>query len=135
VRVASILAVIALAGCAGTAKEPVVQAPVFYPPLPNPPRIQHLVTITGERDVAPPPSGFIKFIVGEEVSEQRLRQPYGVAMFDGKLYVADSRGPGLAVFDLPHQRFQFITGSGNGRMRRPINVTIDADGIKYVTDT
>jgi DNA-binding beta-propeller fold protein YncE len=126
---------IALAGCAGAPKEAAVSPAVFYPPLPNPPRIQHLTTITSERDVAPPSSSFAKFIVGEEVNEQRLRQPYGVAMFDGKMYVADSRGPGLAVFDLPHRQFKFVSGSGNGRMKRPINVTIDADGTKYVTDT
>jgi DNA-binding beta-propeller fold protein YncE len=125
----------ALGGCATSPKEPAGLGVVFYPPLPNAPRIQHLKTLASERDVAPAASTFAKFVVGEETNEQRLRQPYGVAMFDGKMYVADSRGPGLAVFDLPRQRFEFIGGSGNGRMKRPINVTIDADGTKYVTDT
>ena len=136
-RVASFIAAAALAGCALTPKEAGPPPVVFYPPLPNPPRIQHLATIASERDVtAPQTSAFAQFVLGEDTStEQRLRQPYGVAMFDGKVYVADSRAPGLAVFDLPHQKFQLITGSGNGRMKRPINVTIDADGTKYVTDT
>jgi DNA-binding beta-propeller fold protein YncE len=56
-------------------------------------------------------------------------------MFEGKLYVADSKVPGLAVFDLAQRRFHVVTGSGNGRMKRPINVTIEPDGTKYVTDT
>ena len=30
----------------------------------------------------------------------QLQQPYGVAMYEGKLYVADSKGPGLMIFDL-----------------------------------
>jgi len=135
VRVAPVIVAIALAGCAAAPREPAGPAAVFYPPLPNPPRIQHLKTIASERDVGPATSALAKFVVGEETNEQRLRQPYGVAMFDGKMYVADSRGPGLAVFDLPRQRFSFIGGSGNGRMKRPINVTIDTDGTKYVTDT
>ena len=134
-RVAPLIVAIALAGCAVAPKEPVAPPTVFYPPLPNPPRIQHLKTIASERDVAASTSGFAQFILGEETNEQRLRQPYGVAMFEGKLYVADSRAPGLAIFDLPGQKFQLVTGSGNGRMKRPINVTIDADGTKYVTDT
>ena len=85
---------------------------MFYPPLPNAPRIQHLTTIASDRDIGEPASGFAKFIVGDDQNTQRLRQPYGVAMFDGKLYVADSRAPGLAVFDfaaaavLAHDRFR-----------------------------
>ena len=134
-RVATFAVAIALAGCAAAPKEQAAAAAVFYPPLPNPPRIQHLKTIASERDVAATTSAFAQFVLGEETKEQRLRQPYGVAMFEGKLYVADSRAPGLAVFDLPHQRFDLVTGSGNGRMKRPINVTIDTDGTKYVTDT
>jgi DNA-binding beta-propeller fold protein YncE len=103
--------------------------------LPNAPRIQHLRTFTGEGDVAKQTSDFARFIVGDAQSGVQLQQPYGVAMYDGKLYVADSKGPGLMVFDLKQNRFSLITGTGNGRMKRPINVTIDRDGTKYVTDT
>ncbi len=129
-------AAILVAGCAGG---PVgtgdASGPVFYPPLPNAPRIQYLTTISSERDVGAQESGFEKFVVGEDTHAQQLRQPYGVAMHQGRLYVADSRAPGLAVFDFVKKRFSLVTGSGGGRMRRPINVTIDADGTKYVTDT
>jgi len=123
-------------GCATapTEKQAVTKA-VFYPPLPNPPRLQHLLTLSGEGDVARENSDFAKFIVGDVANARQLRQPYGVAMFDGKVYVADTKGPGLAVFDLQRNRFELITGSGNGRMKRPINITIDSDGTKYITDS
>jgi len=94
-----------------------------------------LLTLTGPSDLEPPPGGFARFILGDETRSQQLVRPYGVALHDGKLYVADSRAPGLAVFDLVHRRFTLSTGSGRGRMKRPINVTIDTDGTKYVTDT
>lgn len=127
---------VALAACAAApAKTPEPVKAVFYPPLPNAPRIQHLTTIASDRDISEPAGNFARFIVGDDANEQRLRQPYGVAMFDGKLYVADSKAPGLAVFDLRQRRFTLISGTGNGRMKRPINVTIDSDGTKYVTDT
>jgi sugar lactone lactonase YvrE len=135
-RIASLLLIAGLSACAtapdGTA--PVSNA-VFYPPLPNPPRIQHLVTFTGERDVNGPTDAFTKFVVGEDKKTQALKQPYGVGLFEGKLYVADSRAPGLAIFDLKQRRFSLVSGGGNGRMKRPINVTIDNDGTKYVADT
>ena len=133
---ATLLAAAALAGCASAPSEtPLAQGPAFYPPLPNPPRIQHLKTLTGERDLGAPASGLAKFVLGDESSAQQLKQPYGVGMFQGKLYVVDSRAPGLAVFDLIKQRFELMTGAPNGRMKRPINITIDSDGTKYITDT
>jgi DNA-binding beta-propeller fold protein YncE len=132
---ATALAAALLAGCAvapgGAPRDP---ASVFYPPPPDPPRVQLLRTFTGERDLDADQAGFARFVLGD-TPKARLMQPYGAALFRGKLYVADSRAPGLAVFDLVQQRFSLVTGSGNGRMKRPINVTIDADGTKYVTDT
>ena len=109
--------------------------PVFYPQLPNAPRIQYLTTIASERDLAPSKDGFADFIVGEEKAAQQLVQPYGVALHRNQLIVADTGAGGLAIFDLLGQRFRLFTGNGPGRMKRPINVRIDADGTKYVTDT
>jgi len=136
-RMAAVLAAALLAGCAGAPSQapPQAQAGIFYPPLPNPPRIQHLRTIAGERDLKAPVSGFIQFVAGNDSKAQQLKQPYGVGMYEGKLYVVDSRAPGLAVFDMARQKFSLVTGAPNGRMKRPINVTIDSDGTKYVTDT
>ena len=134
--IAVLLLVGALGGCAAVPGDrTAASTALFYPPLPNAPRIQHLATFTGERDVNGPEGAFTKFIVGEATKTQVLKQPYGVAMFDGKLYVADSRAPGLAIFDFRQRRFSLVSGGGNGRMKRPINVTIDADGTKYVADT
>jgi sugar lactone lactonase YvrE len=129
--------VLFLACCAPLPNKPVdrASAPVFYPPLPNPPRIQYLTTLSGEQDLAAPTGKFARFIIGDKKEWRRLVQPYGPALFAGKLYVADSRAPGLAVFDLANREFSLVTGAGGGRMKRPINVSIDSDGTKYVTDT
>lgn len=130
------LAAAVIAGCASAPPAvPQAQGPAFYPSLPNPPRIQHLKTLTGERDLGAPASGLAKFVLGDDAKAQQLKQPYGVGMYQGKLYVVDSRAPGIAIFDLAKQRFEVMTGAPNGRMKRPINITIDGDGTKYVTDT
>ena len=132
----ALLIVLALAGCAAAPNQ-VAQAPeaVFYPSLPNAPRIQHLATIASERDISPPSEGLAKFVLGDETNLGALQQPYGLAMFGGKLYVADSRAQGLAVFDMAKRKYSLFSGVGGGRMKRPINVKIDRDGTKYVTDT
>lgn len=134
-----LLVVLALvAGCATPpAKAPTQREAVFYPPPPDAPRIQHLATYARARDLETDKSGggLKDFLLGEEKLDEALVRPYGVATSDGKIYVADSRAPGLAVFDLKAKKFSLMSGSGTGRMQRPINVAIDGDGTKYVTDT
>ena len=133
------LAGLAMAGCVTTAPKATTMATepasVFYPPLPNAPRIQYLTSISSEKDLASERDEFADFILGEEREEHRLAQPYGIAMRDGKVFVADTGAGGIAVFDLRQKKFQFMTGSGGGRMKRPINIRIDTDGTRYITDT
>jgi DNA-binding beta-propeller fold protein YncE len=140
--IAAAVAVAMLAGCVANPPMPdknkpdeTSAGPVFYPQLPNAPRIQYLTTIASERDLAVKKDSFADFIVGEDKDSQRLTQPYGIAMDKGKLYVADTGAGGLAIFDLAQQRFSFMTGGGAGRIKRPINIRIDADGTRFVTDT
>lgn len=126
-----------LAGCAAPpAQAPASKAAVFYPLPPDPPRIQHLATYASARDVRPDEAGggLKDFLLGKEKPSGALVRPYGVAMFDGKIYVVDTRAPGLAIFDLKTRSHSLMTGTGAGRMQRPFNVFIDADGSKYVTD-
>jgi len=136
---AAILVTLALvSGCAtAPPTAPAQRQAVFYPRPPDAPRIQHLATYASARDLETEKdrSGLKDFLLGDEQQEEALVRPYGVAMADGKIYVADSRAPGLAIFDLKSRKFSLMSGSGSGRMQRPINVTIDTDGTKYVTDT
>jgi len=133
------LVVLSLAGCAAPGPQvPAASAakgPFFYPEAPAAPRIQHLLTLSSERDLAPPRSGFADFVAGKQTRPLALVQPYGVALNEGKLYVVDTGAPGIAMFDLPNRRMTLQPGAGAGRMKRPINVTFDRDGTYYVTDT
>lgn len=138
---ATALLALSLAGCFSSPSKPSAEtaeraaAPVFYPPLPNPPRVQYLTTLSGERDLAAPQGKFAEYILGDERESRQLVQPYGVALYAGKLYVADTRAPGIAIFDLAQRRFSLFSGVGGGRMKLPINIRIDGDGTRYVTDT
>lgn len=109
--------------------------PIFYPPLPNPPRLQHLVSISTLKDLGKE-SAFLEFVLGKETDNEALvTKPYGVAMYQGKIYVVDTRGPGYVVIDLLKKKETQVHGGSAGRMTKPINITIDTDGSKYVTDT
>jgi sugar lactone lactonase YvrE len=130
---------VVLAGCAAPpaekagASKPV--GPYFYPVPPAAPRIQHLVTLSSRRDLQEERSAFAQFVAGKEKNTLALVQPYGAALYEGKLLVADTGAPGLAIFDLEKRRMALQPGAGTGRMKRPVNITVDKDGMRYVTDT
>jgi DNA-binding beta-propeller fold protein YncE len=123
---------------AGTAaEEPSADdGPVFYPPAPNPPRLQYLTKFSSAFDMSGEQGGFRDFIFGgAENEEQAIQKPYGVAIHDGAIYAADTRGFGYVVFDVANGEWRAVRGSGDGAMPKPINITIDDDGTRYITDT
>jgi len=123
-------------GCATAPTPKEVRPAVFYPPLPNSPRIQYLASFSSAGDLGVRRSGFAEFIAGKDPKGKlAVSKPYGVAISDGKIFVTDTRGPGYAVFDLKNKKLKGVSGSGSGRMKLPTNITIDKDGTKYVTDT
>ena len=133
------LGVLALAVMGGCAQAPTETKPAavvtLYPPAPDAPRVQHLATFASPRDLSAARSGLADFVLGNEGAADALKRPYGAVLSEGKIYVADSRIPGVAMFDLVAQKMSINEGSGGGKLQRPINVAIDAEGNKYVTDT
>jgi sugar lactone lactonase YvrE len=119
-------------GC-GSAPAPAPRlSGVFYPPAPELPRIQYLTAFNGRKDVESQ-SQFNKFVVGEQV-DVKLDKPYGVAIRDGKIYVCDTNST-VVVFDLAKKSFHILDGAnGPGRLLAPVNISIEADGTKYVAD-
>ena len=64
-----------------------------------------------------------------------ITKPYGLAIHEGAIYAVDTRGSGYVVFDVAAGKWRSVTSSGNGAMKKPINISIDKDGTRYVTDT
>jgi len=134
-------ALILLTACAAPTPAPESEsAPqadfVFYPPPPNEPRVQFLAKFTTVLDVSSGSGGMRSLVFGsEQFEEQLVNKPSGAAMHEGAIYVVDTRGGGYGVFDLAAGRTRFVRGSGSGAMAKPINITIDGDGTRYVTDS
>jgi DNA-binding beta-propeller fold protein YncE len=108
------------------------EAPLFFPPAPGLPRIQYLTSFRGLKDVEEQ-SSFNRFVVGEQ-QDLRIDKPYGVALHDGRLYVCDTNAS-VIVFDLVSRRYSGLKGAvGPGKLIQPINISIEADGTKFVAD-
>lgn len=138
-RLPCLLSLLLTAGCVAT--PPVAESeaggPIFYPALPDSPRIQYLATFSSSKDIGESDSEFASFVLGKDQGKDGIpiAKPYGVGANDGKLYAVDTLAPGFAVMDLTNQTFEVVNGDGGGRMSHPINITFDEDGVKYITDT
>jgi len=121
-----------LAGCAAPQKKESFN--LFYPPPPELPRLQWLTAFTGAKDVEQERSAFDKFVIGEEDNRRRLDKPYGVALYNGKIYVCDTNRS-VMVFDLEKRTFGPLEDAkGPGKLVQPLNISVDRDGNKYVSD-
>jgi DNA-binding beta-propeller fold protein YncE len=63
-----------------------------------------------------------------------LGKPYGVAIHDGQILVCDTQLAIVAIFDLKNQTADILGGGPNGQLGKPINIAVDEDGTRYVTD-
>jgi len=114
---------------------------LFYPSLPEIPRIQFLTSFSVAADVREEKkkksSWLSDFVLGDEnlEDEEVLNKPYGVTISKGQVHVVDTRGGGYAIFDVAAKDYRCILGSGSAVMAKPVNIEIDNEGRKYVTDT
>jgi hypothetical protein len=138
VALAIALAVSAGTGCAAKGKTASGDARdyAFWPAAPDVPRIQFLRSFNTSQDVAPQRSGFQDLVYGTE-QEQVLAvaKPYGVALWDGRIYLTDVRGKGVIVLDLKRQQTRVMGATGTGAVAKAVDVVVSpADGLKYVVD-
>ncbi len=129
-KIVSAAAILLIAGCAAPVRKK--EEAVYYPPAPDLPRVQYLASFSGSKDIEEQ-SSFNKFIVGEK-GEIKLSKPYGVGIYDGKIYVCDTNRT-VMVFDFKNKTFAPLDGArGPGKLLQPLNISISEDGTKYVTD-
>jgi sugar lactone lactonase YvrE len=119
------------AGCA--TKKPVKKEYTLFPPAPDEPRIQYLMSYGSETDLGGR-SKFTEFIVGKEKEFRPIWKPYGVVIKKGKIYVCDTQAANVSIADLAKHRLEYLKPEGRGVLKTPINIAVDEDGTCYVTD-
>ncbi len=122
---------IVLFGCAAPEKK---IGTVFYPPLPQQPRLQFLTSITDEEDIGRKPSALTEFLLGEMVSVKRIARPYDMGASKGKIYISDGTLKKILIIDLVKKEFDYIRDEGTGALRNPVGIWVTEDGYKYVAD-
>jgi NHL repeat len=120
-------------GCASLPEKPAVPpAAIFYPALPQRPRLEFLHSISGENDLGKKQSAFQEFLFGKH-HDQLLGKPYDVAACKGKIYIMDRMYKKIVILDLAGKKMSFLNDHGNGSLGDPAGIWVSED-IKYVAD-
>jgi DNA-binding beta-propeller fold protein YncE len=131
IPVAATAAVLFLAGCASP-KGP--KTHVFFPPPPDEARIQFLTSFSSEEGLQGDRT-FTDFVVGTEKYARPIVKPYGITTVPGKLYICDTVPATIEVVELGKRRMRYFKPAGDGTLGTPINIAVDADSTRYITDT
>ncbi|MHC4210176.1 MAG: SMP-30/gluconolactonase/LRE family protein [Planctomycetota bacterium] len=129
--------VIVLAGCAGTARTGLDDAPrtySFWPQFPAEPHVQFLTAYRFSSDIEPAKGGLEQLVFGDDAQVLRIRKPYGVEMRDGKIYVCDTRNGSVTVLDLRKRQTRVLRTRGLGGLIQPTDAAIADDGMIYISD-
>lgn len=126
----------ALAACQSTPPARRAAGPVIWPALPELPRYAHEATLRNASSMGEESSGdrLRRVLSGDDRSKASFGKPLAVAATRGRVYVTDTEGRRVFVFDAPRKRtFQFGTRL-EGELRKPAGIAVDAQGLVYVVD-
>lgn len=120
-------------GCASTVEKKTSYGTVFYPQLPQQPRLQFLHAISGGHDLGKGQSAFREFLVGKP-RYQNLGRPYDVAAAKDRIYIMDRMYKKIVIFDLVRKELSFLNDTGVGSLGDPSGIWVSEDDFKYVAD-
>ncbi len=109
--------------------------PIFYPAAPDAPRLQFLTSFSSSRDLSGPPNVLKRFIVGDEAGVSPIVKPYGVAVFNRKIYICDTANNSIDILDLEKRKFEYFKPKEAFLLQDPINLSFDSNGDMYVADS
>ena len=124
-----------LVGCASGPGDGAGRKFVFFPSPPAAPRVQYLTGFSGGQDPDSAAGKFAVFVIGQEAATVPILKPYGLALGSNQLYVCDTGARAVDILDLDQLTLRRFAPVGSGKLGVPINVVLDADGSRYVTDT
>jgi hypothetical protein len=126
---------IAVGGCASTKKATQAKPASFWPPYPDEPRVQFLTSFKSSTDVQPQKSGLDQLVYGKEIEQsQGIVKPYGIDMWNGRIYVCDLRGSCVTALDVRNHKTLILGRGGATPLQDPTDIAIAPDGTKYVAD-
>jgi len=133
----SLLITLLVTGCSTSGPTQEAFEPPVYPPPPEKARFIYERTLRSSFDVkqASAMEKFKTFATGTAGTGYGLAKPYGLAVYQGRVYVSDTVQRVVMMFDVPGGDFKIIGQEGKGQLTKPIGLAVDRNnGTLYVTD-
>lgn len=131
------LAAALLTACAPMPEKQAARPIPVFPPPPDEPRFYFERAIYSSADVTEPErnNALRRILTGEgDATGERVTKAYGVAVREGRVYVADSVGGAIKVFDIPGRSYRTFGNSDEGQLLQPLGIDVDAAHNAYVVD-
>ena len=125
-----------LSGCSTAPTQETFEPPPVFPAPPDEPRFIYERTLQTNEDVEKI-TGMQRLkmmATGRSPEVQGLVKPYGVAVYQGRVYVTDTAQKAVLLFDIPGGRFLQFGQDEPGRLSKPIGITVSKQGEVYVSD-
>ena len=127
-----------LASCVEVAIEPEAEK-IYWPMPPELPRYIHEISIVAASDIKKVDQDSASRLMRVVTNSQTVRipvlkKPMRVASARGKIYVTDTRASLVHVFDIPRGRHFALGYRLEGKLSKPIGITLDQAGNVYVAD-
>lgn len=117
-------------GCLGTPEKPQEEGVYFWPLPPDEPKVAYLSSSFGESNYKK--LSFMQELLGdEELLVNNFIKPYGVSVYNDKMYVTDTVARIVFCVDLKEKKVTFIGGD----YAVPTGVAVSADGVVFVSDS
>jgi DNA-binding beta-propeller fold protein YncE len=126
-----------VAGCGAppSARAP-ARGPVVWPAPPEQPRYAYEATLRNAASLqGDAGTGSLqRLLSGEDPSRASFGKPLAVAAGRGYVYVSDTEGRRIFVFDLPRRRTFSFGLRREGELKKPAGIALDAQGAVHVVD-
>lgn len=128
-----VLICLLFASCSSDITKPTLDNIVIYPKPPAKTRLQYLTSFSSSVDVTGQQSEFMEFVAGEE-EEYSILKPYGITIYQGKIYICDTIIGAIIILDIVDESYELFQPKGFGQLKKPINCIKDNKGNLYVVD-
>ncbi len=134
-RLGAVLLLVLLSLLCGCAAGPDINRdPVFYPALPDKPRLQFLTSISSLDDLTGKTGGLDDFLLGARETDKTMGRPYAVRTVRGQIYLTDRVSNDILQIDLTKNTINPLRAGGRGALVMPSGIWISEDGNKYIAD-
>ncbi|MBL8351338.1 MAG: 6-bladed beta-propeller [Burkholderiaceae bacterium] len=125
-----------LGGCGAPPPRRGPTGPVVWPAPPEPARYVHEATLRNAASLAAAgdSADLMRRLSGEDRSRASFGKALAVAAGRGFVYVGDTEGRRIFVFDLPRRRTFSFGLRREGELKKPAGIALDTEGRVHVVD-